>query len=143
MALSPWDHSSHAITLWVGQSGVVGVDVLDLIDGTVNVEVVDVVRIGPNTPSCLFRPKLYWVVAQPSWFYSPLTEGLDFDSHDEKANTCTWLLSAAALTKLGFENWPPASNFGLLPQKWLQEPKRCCQSRFFDVFFDGHLSPVG
>ena len=42
----------------VGQSGVVGVDVLDLIDGTVNVEVVDVVRIGPNTPSCLFRPKL-------------------------------------------------------------------------------------
>merc|ERR1719320_1849752 len=68
--------------------------------------------------------------AQSSWFYSPLTEGLDFDSHDEKANTCTWLLSAAALTKLGFENWP-------------QEPKRCCQSRFFDVFFDGPLSPVG
>ena len=58
MALSPWDHSSHAITRWVGQSGVVGVDVLDLIDGTVNVEVVDVVRKGPNTPSCLFRPKL-------------------------------------------------------------------------------------
>ena len=55
MALSPWDHSSHAITRWVGQSGV---DVLDLIDGTVNVEVVDVVRKGPNTPSCLFRPKL-------------------------------------------------------------------------------------
>ena len=55
MALSPWDHSSHAITRWVGQSGV---DVLDLIDGTVYVEVVDVVRKGPNTPSCLFRPKL-------------------------------------------------------------------------------------
>ena len=43
---------------------------------------------------------LYWVVAQPSWFYSPLTEGLDFDSQDEKANTCTWLLSAAAFTWL-------------------------------------------
>jgi len=62
MALSPCDHSSHAITRWVGQSDVVGVDVLDLIDGTVNVEVVVVVRKGPNTPSCLFRPKLYWVV---------------------------------------------------------------------------------
>ena len=58
MALSPCDHSSHAITRWVGQSDVVGVDVLDLIDGTVNVEVVVVVRKGPNTPSCLFRPKL-------------------------------------------------------------------------------------
>ena len=57
MALSPCEHSSHAITRWVGQSGVVGVDVLDLIDGRVNVEV-DVVRKGPNTPSCLFRPKL-------------------------------------------------------------------------------------
>ena len=58
MALSPCDHSSHAITRWVGQSGVVGVDMLDLIDGTVNVEVVDVVRKGPSTPSCLFRLKL-------------------------------------------------------------------------------------
>ena len=59
MALSPCDHSSHAITRWVGQSDVVGVEVLDLIDGTVNVEVVVVVvRKGPNTPSCLFRPKL-------------------------------------------------------------------------------------
>ena len=58
MALSPCDHSSHAITRWVGQSDVVGVDVFDLIDSTVNVEVVVVVRKGPNTPSCLFRPKL-------------------------------------------------------------------------------------
>jgi len=60
-----------------------------------------------------------------------------------KKQTLVLGFSAAALTKLGFENWLPASNFGLLPQKWLQEPKRCCQSRFFDVFFDGHLSPVG
>ena len=42
----------------LGRSDVVGVEVLDLIDGTVNVEVVVVVRKGPNTPSCLFRPKL-------------------------------------------------------------------------------------
>ena len=60
MALSPCDHSSHAITRWVGQSDVVGVDVFDLIDSTVNVEVVvvDVVRKG-RTPRAAF--------SGPSW----------------------------------------------------------------------------